>query len=340
MIKLAIVGVGWAGSRHVEAIRELGEKVEVSCLVDNDADFLREKAAEFGIEKTYTHLSDALSDPDVDAVDICSPHHLHKDQAIAAAEAGKHVLVEKPMATTVEEATRMMAAADQNGVKLYVAESAVYTPMAQMLREIVLSGKYIGEVVSASFVGGFRAPNFAYPGRREWLTLPNSGGTGTWTLHGIHSMAQLRYILGEVETVYMQEFHAQSFERPDIEGTMSGMLTMENGFQVSVLQTCEVRLKDPLGGYEIRGDQGVIRATVNSCHVFPSEGDPFLIEYPEQALSEYALELAAFVDYVTDKKEGPTDAVSERRSLAIVQAGYESAEHGRPVNLQDRFEGL
>ena len=285
MIRLAIVGVGWAGSRHVEAIRELGEKVEVVCLVDNDAGFLSGKASEFGIEKTYTNLSDALNDPDVDAVDICSPHHLHCEQAIAAAEAGKHVLVEKPMATTVEEATRMMVAADQNGVKLYVAESAVYTPMSQMLREIVQAGKYVGEVVSASFVGGFRAPNFTYPGRRELFTLPNVGGTGTWTLHGIHSMAQLRYILGEVKTVYMQEFHVQSFERP-------------------------------------------------------SEGEPFNIEYPKATLSEHALELAAFADYVKDEKDGPTDAVSEQRSTAIIQAGYESAEHGRPVNLQERFGDL
>jgi len=340
MIKLAIVGVGWAGSRHVEAIRELGEKVEVACLVDNDADFLGEKASEFGIEKTYTNLSDALNDPDVDAVDICSPHHLHCEQAVVAAQAGKHVLVEKPMATTVEEATRMMDAADQNGVKLYVAESAVYTPMAQMLREIVQTGQHIGEVVSASFAGGFRAPNFAYPGRRDWLTRPNVGGTGTWTLHGIHSMAQLRYILGEVKTVYMQEFHAQSFERPDIEGTMSGILTMENGFLVSILQTCEVRLKNPLGGYEIRGDQGVIRAMADGCQIFPSDGEPFSIEYSEATLSEYALELAAFADYVAAGKEGPTDAVSERRSLSVIQAGYESAEYGGPVNLRERFGNL
>ena len=340
MIQLAIVGVGWAGSRHITAIGELGEKVQVSCLVDNDADFLREKSSEFAVEKTFADLDEALADPDVDAVDICSPHHLHCEQAIAAAEAGKHVLVEKPMAQTVEEATRMIDAAQKNAVKLYVAESAVYTPMAQTLREIVQSGKYIGEVVSASFAGGFRAPNFGYPGRREWLTLPDAGGTGTWTLHGIHSMAQLRFILGEVESVYMREFHAQSFERSDLEGTMSGMLAMEKGFQTLVVQTCEVSLKDTLGGYEIRGDAGVIKANAQAFHVFPAQDKPFSHQYPPSSLSEYALELAAFADYVVDGQAGPTDAVSERRSLAIVQAGYESAENGLPVNLKERFGDL
>ncbi|MFT5369401.1 MAG: putative dehydrogenase [Candidatus Latescibacterota bacterium] len=336
MLKLAIVGCGWAGSRHVGAIRELDEKVEVVCLVDNDEAFVKEKADEFGIPKVYTDYADVLKDVDVDAVDICTPHHLHCGQAVAAAEAGKHVLVEKPMARTVKEANRMMAAADQNGIRLYVAESAAYTPMAKFLREVVQAGKYIGNMVAASFAGGFRATNFGYPGRRAWLTLPQSGGTGTWMLHGIHSMAQVRYILGEVETVYMREHHAASFERPDLEGTMTGILTMVAGYQVSVLQTCEARLSGSLGGYTLHGDQGSLRATADGCHVFPADGEPFDVAYPESALSEYALELAAFADYVAGAY-GPTDGASERRSLAVVQAGYESAMLGQSVVLRERF---
>lgn len=336
MLRLAIVGCGWAGSRHVEAIRELGEKIEVVCLVDNDEAFVKEKASEFGIDKVYTDYADVLADADVDAVDICTPHHLHCEQAIAAAEAGKHVLVEKPMARTVKEANRMMAAADQNGIRLYVAESADYTPMAKFLRETVQSGKYIGNMVAASFAGGFRATNFGYPGRRAWLTMPKAGGTGTWMLHGIHSMAQLRYILGEVEAVYMCEHHAASFERSDLEGTMTGVLTMVAGYQVSVLQTCEARLRGDLGGYTLHGDQGSLRATTDGCQVFPLEGDPFHVAYPESTLSEYALEMAAFADYVAGGY-GPTDAASERRSLAVVQAGYESAMSGQTVVLRERF---
>ena len=336
MLRLAIVGCGWAGSRHVEAIRELGDKVEVVCLVDNDQAFVTEKAAEFGIEKVYTDYAEMLKDGDVDAVDICTPHHLHCEQAVAAAEAGKHVLVEKPMARTVKEANRMMAAADQNGVRLYVAESAVYTPMAKFLRDVVQSGTYIGHVVAASFAGGFRATHFGYPGRRAWLTLPQSGGTGTWMLHGIHSMAQLRYVLGEVEAVYMREHHAASFGRPDLEGTMTGILTMVAGYQVSVLQTCEARLSGTLGGYTLHGDLGSLRATVDGCQVFPAEGDSFDVVYPALPLSEYALEMGAFADYVSGAY-GPTDAASERRSLAVVQAGYESAMSGQTVVLRERF---
>jgi len=149
MLKLAIVGCGWAGTRHLEAVRELGDKVEAAGLVDSDEAHLQKKAGEFGIQNVYANYAEALKDPEFDAIDICSPHRFHCEQAVAAAEAGKSVLVEKPMALTVAEATRMLEAAAANGVRLYVAESAVYAPLAAFLREVVQAGRkhFAGEAV-------------------------------------------------------------------------------------------------------------------------------------------------------------------------------------------------
>jgi predicted dehydrogenase len=96
MWRMAIVGVGWAGTRQIEAVRELGRKVAVECLVDSDTAHLRAKADEFGIAKTCTTLADALADPDINAVSICLPHDLHEPAAAAAAAAGKQILCEKP----------------------------------------------------------------------------------------------------------------------------------------------------------------------------------------------------------------------------------------------------
>jgi UDP-N-acetyl-2-amino-2-deoxyglucuronate dehydrogenase len=257
--------------------------------------------------------------------------------ALEAAAAGKHILVEKPIALTVEDATRMIEAADASGVKLYVAENLCYKPIAVFLRHVVQTGQYIGELTAASLVAGFRAPNFGYAGRRSWLTNPGQGGTGTWMLHGIHTMAQLRYIFGEVETVYLREHHASSFERPDIEGTMSGLLTLERGIHMSIVQSCETRPPSPLAGYTLYGDQGSLRAMADFCEVFREDAVPLRVEYPEAALSEYALEIEAFADYVLEDCVGPTTGRSERRSLAVVQAGYESARSGLPVHLRERF---
>jgi predicted dehydrogenase len=120
---------------------------------------------------------------------------------------------------------------------------------------------------------------------------------------------------------------------------MHGLLTMVDGFQVSVLQTCEVRFRGPLGGFEIHGDRGSVKANSEGCQVFGEEveGDVLHLDYPDFELSSFALEMKAFAEYVIDDVEGPTSGVCERRSLAVVQAGYESTESGAPVHLETRF---
>lgn len=341
MLRIAILGVGWAGQHHVQAIRELGDKVTVDCLVDNDAAFLNEQARSLQVHKLYTDYRQALNDPQVDAVSICLPHDLHCAVAVEAAAAGKHILCEKPIAITVEQATQMIEAARRHGVKLYVAENAAYSAMADFLRQAVEQKQYIGNLTSVARFAGYRARPYAYPGRRAWLATKERAGGGTWMLHGIHTIAELRYILGEVEVVYVREHHAASFERTDVEGTMSGLLTLASGVAVFVVQTCETYLPDDVARYVIHGDEGTIRAWPDRCEVFSEESGskdhPTVLNYPEQRLSSYAREIEAFADYVAGVRVGPTTAESERRSLAVIQAGYESARTGKPVNLKQRF---
>ena len=344
MLRVAVVGVGWAGTRHVQAIRELGRKVTVGALVDNDPQHLSTKAAELAVQKTYVDYASALADPEIDAVSICTPHSLHCPQALQAAAAGKHILVEKPMAMSVDEATRMIEAANANGVTLFVAENVSYTSMSATLRDIVRTGRYVGELTFASMTKGFRAPEYGYPGRRAWLARPDLGGTGTWMLHGIHSIAQLRYVLGEADTVYFCEHKASSFARTDLEGTLSGLLTMSSGIQVAVVQTCETRLSGTLRGFRIHGDRGSVLASEDYYEVFSqatgAEDRVQRFEYPEEIPSSYAREMEAFADHVSGEAVGPTTGEAERRSLAIVQAGWESVQSGRPVNLRERFGEL
>ena len=337
---MAFVGMGWAGTRQVEAVAELGRKVEAACLVDADEQHLKARSEELGITRICTEYAEVLTNPDIVAVSICTPHALHCPMAIEAAEAGKHVLVEKPMAMTVDEATRMLEAAAANAVELYVAECASYSAQAKFLRELVTEGRYIGELTAAAVTAGFRAPDYGYPGRREWLSSPDRGGTGSWMLHGIHTMAQLRFALGEVRTVYLQQHRASSFRRDDLEGTMSGTLTLESGVQVSVLQTAESRLYGDLGGYVLHGDRGSVRCGADHCLLFSDEEDSTVVAYPQEKESVYAQEIESFADYVAGVSAGLTTGIAERRSLAIVEAGYESCDSGQPVDLVERFGSL
>ena len=94
-----------------------------------------------------------------------------------------------------------------------------------------------------------------------------------------------------------------------------------------------------MAGYLLHGDQGSVRASPNGCEVFAGS-EPQLLNYPHEDLSDYAQEMEAFADYVAGVSVGPTTGESERRSLAIVQAGYESAQTGRPIHLKERFGSL
>ena len=338
MIRTVVLGAGSAGQRQVEAIRELGARLVVHGLADNDAGFLREQSAGLGVKRTYGDVSEAIADPEVDAVSICLPHALHGAVAVAALDAGKHVLCEKPIAMTVDEAREMMAAADRSGCRLYVAENAVYTPMTRQLQEIVTSGEHVGEVVAASVVTGFRADRYGYPGRRAWLSTPEAGGSGHWLLNGIHTIAQVRAVFGEIETVYAREHKSGRIDRTDVEGTLTCQLGTEKGYQIALMQSREVYVKGGLKGITIFGDRGTVRAGDERYEVFGADGrQGTAVTYPQAPLSPYALEMEAFADYVTDGTLGPTGAASETRSLAVVLAACESAETGTPVAVRDRF---
>ena len=340
-LKIAIAGVGWAGSRHIEAIRELGDVYEIAGLIDNDSDHLSETADSFGISNQFASIKQAVESTDIDVIDIATPHTLHESMAVEAAGFGKHVVVEKPMAMTVDEATNMIDAADQNNVRIFVAENHSYEPYISFLRDHVQSGKFLGEVTTASVAAGFRPRGeYSYPGRRAWLALPDQGGTGTWMLHGIHTMAGVRRVFGEVESIYMQENKTKSFERDDVEGTLSALLTTENGTSIHLTQSPETRFRGNTGGYLIHGENGSIRATAYSYELFSDEFAGEVTSYPASSLSSYALEFQSFSDAIRNGTSSPTDGVSERRTLAIIQAGFESLESGVPVKIRDRFGEL
>jgi predicted dehydrogenase len=319
--------------------------IEVVALVDPDRDHVRAAAGELGIGETHARLSDVLSRPDIDAVSICSPHALHAEMAIASANSGKHVLVEKPMATTVAAATAMIAAAEAADVSLCVAENQVYESWVDHLRGVLRDPASIGNLAFASVISGFRTPSPGYPGRRAWLTRPEAGGSGPWLLQGIHCVAVCRRILGEVASVFVREHRTPTFERPDLEATMTALLTLGDGTPVWLVQTPEVDMGLDQTVYQLWGDAGSAAADRNGCtltHGATTRGDRSVerIAFPPPRLSSYALELEAFADMVNGRSIALTSGRSERLSLAVIEAGYESLRSGLPVTLRQRYPEL
>ena len=338
-LRLAIVGTGWAGCRQAEAVGELDGSVELAAFSDSDEQALREAAERFGVGTVSTDYSQLLADPRIDAVSICLPHALHADAAIQAAQAGKHVLCEKPIALTVAEGIRMRDAAQAAAVKLYVAENAVYTDETRALQALVGRTKEIGDVVFVTVVRGFRTTRYAYDGRRAWLARPELGGTGTLMLHGIHTVAQIRAVVGEIRSVSLTASASPRFENRDVEGSACGTLVTAAGYPVLLAQTCESDLPGETGGWVVYGNQGTARAHGETVELVSRDG---IVPYdytPPDRLSSYARELESFARHVAGS-DGPTDADSELRSLAVVEAGYESIRTGRSIDLVEKYPTL
>src|SRR6202451_3086765 len=144
-IRTAIFGTGFMGRVHLEAVRRV-ESVEAVAVAGGNAEAARTLGAGFSIPKIATHYRDILRDPSIDAVHICTPNAQHFPMVKAALQAGKHVLCEKPLTTSVEEGEELVALAAQQGVRNCVCHNLRYYPMVQQMRGMREAGD-LGEIL-------------------------------------------------------------------------------------------------------------------------------------------------------------------------------------------------
>lgn len=130
-LKVGLIGTGRMGRAHLPAYQQFPDKVKLTAVCDIREDAVRQYAKDAGVEAVYTDVGEMLKDADIDAVDICTIHDQHLPQVIAAAEAGKHVLVEKAMGRNLAECREMIAATDKAGVTFMVAQNLRYAPTSR-----------------------------------------------------------------------------------------------------------------------------------------------------------------------------------------------------------------
>ncbi len=137
---IATIGAGGIAGAHLKALAGIPE-ARLVAVADIDAERARARVEEFGGDRWFTDYADAIACPGVDAVIICLPHSLHREAVEVAARAGKHILVEKPMATTLADADAMVRAADAAGITLMVGQVLRFRESNQRVREMIRAGK-------------------------------------------------------------------------------------------------------------------------------------------------------------------------------------------------------
>ncbi|MBM3853569.1 MAG: Gfo/Idh/MocA family oxidoreductase, partial [Verrucomicrobia bacterium] len=192
-LRIGIVGFGFIGPHHLDAIRRLGF-AEVTGLATISADDARQRAAQYYVPKAYATWQELVADPAIDVVDIATPTMLHCPIALAAARAGKHVIVDKPMALTTAEARRMLAAARRAGIVHAVTFSIRYNVMLQQARALVARGA-LGELRIAS--GHYWQEWLTRETDFNWRLDPKQGGAlGMVSDAGAHWYDLVQHITG------------------------------------------------------------------------------------------------------------------------------------------------
>ena len=191
-MRIALFGSGWVMPFHARAVREHPAAELVAAASWREGSLAR-LAAEFGIPRITTRWEELAEDPGVDAVVIGTPNALHAPQAVACLRAGKHVLVEKPMAATLADAEVMAAAAGQSAALLMVGHCWRFHPDVRRMRDRIASGEF-GEVVKTRGYGVH-----ANWGPSGWFTDPELAGGGALLDMGVHAIDTARFVLGDPE---------------------------------------------------------------------------------------------------------------------------------------------
>ncbi len=198
-LRVGLIGCGNISNAHARAYKALASDVaRVVATADVSAELAQRRGLELEAEQIATDYRAVIENPRVDAVDICLPHYLHAEVAIAAAKAGKHVLVEKPMACSMAECKAMVAAAAEAGVTFMVAQVQRYLPSYRGVHRLVASGE-LGPIRAVRFDAMQNLHEILPP--HHWLFDGKLAGGGIVISVSVHKIDLMRYFVGDIRRV-------------------------------------------------------------------------------------------------------------------------------------------
>lgn len=328
--RVGIIGCGYTGNRHAEALAALDARATLAAIADSDADISRSQAAAWQVDDWTTNYRELLTRDKLDAVCICLPHSLHCDVAVAAAEAGLHILVEKPLAPTLAEADRMIEAAAQHNVCLMVAEPVHFHPTYQHVREL-LQANMLGKI---SLIRINREHQMrSYLNARPWFLREPSGGI--LVSGGIHDFELVRMLGGEIAHVYALAPN-KIFDEMAADDTGVVVAGLASGAVAMLVESFAIRTPMPGVHGVVNGAEGSLWFCGDRIELYREEEDGHpeavnLIHVPQ--VDPFEAEMRHFLDCLDAGSVPITSGVEQRKPLAAVEATYMSLERGARIEL-------
>jgi len=340
VFNFVLVGCGRIAKRHGELLSGAvaGAKLVAVCDIDPA------KAQAFGEKHNvpwFTDMDEMMSKSEPDVVSVLTPSGMHCEHVLRLAPYGKHIVVEKPMALTLDDADAMIAACDLHGCRLFVVKQNRFNVPVVKLREAVESNRF-GKLVMGTVRVRWCRPQ-SYYDQDSWR--------GTWAFDGgvltnqaSHHVDLLEWMMGDVESVFARSTTALA--NIETEDTAIAVLKFRNGALGCIEATTATRPKDLEGSISILGEKGTVEIAgfaVNQMKTWafsePEEGDEgVMAKYSVNPPNVYGFGHQAYYEHVVSCLENGgrqlVDGLEGRRSVELISAIYESVETGKEVHLR------
>lgn len=340
-VKVGIAGIGFMGVTHYGAFQKISGAT-VAAIADNDP---QKRAGDWtGIRgnfgsgggkvdlskiRVYESYQEMAEDPDIDLIDLCLPTPLHKKAAIHCLKAGKHVLVEKPIALCLEDASAMIKASKKADRHLFVGHVLRYFPEYRFLKSVHEDGRY-GKLLAAHFRRIIAKPSWS--GGQNWFSDPKKTGGATLDLH-IHDADFILHLLGEPRSVEshgvpaghgMFDYLTNQYDF----GKNGPIISCEGGWIATAALPFEQ-------SYDAYFEQATIffNSSTQPVTIYHPDGKKVKAKLPKE--DGFYAELKAIIDPLKKgEKAKELLGTSARRSLALCLAEQESAKSGKPVKIR------
>ncbi|ALS28001.1 oxidoreductase [Paenibacillus sp. 32O-W] len=350
-LKLGIIGAGGifkyvhgpAWAQHPE--------VEFTAVCDVNRERAEEAAKQYNIPHVYTDYRDLLAHDEIDIVDICTPNLYHSPYTVAALEAGKHVLCEKPDAVSPEEAVKMAETAERTGKTLIVMRNNRFSAAARYMKKFIEQG-HMGEIYTGR-CGWLRRRGI--PGKGGWFTTKELSGGGPLIDLGVHFIDLAVWLMGNprpvsvvgatytkfADTDISDSEHSRFGEKQDqgtfdVEDLATGFIRFDNGASLQIEFSWASNVEEEVTFYELRGTKAGANFRNGQLKLITEvEGKMWNVnpELHTHHVGDHANNINHFVDVVQGRTQPIFTPQQGVEMIKILSAIYESARTGREVRL-------
>jgi len=347
-LKVAVIGVGGIAKTHMPGWVQ-SPLAEVVAGADISQEILDEFGKQYEVKRLTTDAAELINDPDIDIIDICTPNMYHEPLSVAALEAGKNVLCEKPLAPTPEAVQRMIDARDRSGKLLMTAQHQRFHGNSRAMKAEIMAG-VLGQIYHAR---AWMLRRAAYPGRASFVQKRHSGG-GPCIDIGVHVLDLTLWLMGNPKPVTVTGVSRKELANQPGVFTIWGGFPPPEGWDVEEFAAAFVRFENSatlmlevswLLHHDTHGEDQQIwlygtegGAHLPKCEVYQTNRQTKQLynrklQLTKDSMEPHALQCIEFAQAIVDGAPSPVPAEQSMQVMSILDAVYKSQEAGREIVL-------